>query len=163
MHIAYLGLGSNVGDRCANLRKAIALIEDNAWVDTVEVSPIYETAPVDFLEQCRFLNCVLRVYLALSPPQVLDLCQRIEQKMRRIRIIRFGPRNIDVDLLFYDDQKINEPGLEVPHPRAHARLFVLKPMCDLAPDFEHPVLHKSIAQLLAEFNDAAQTAEEFKC
>lgn len=159
----YLGVGSNLGNRCTNLQKAVDLLKGTPGIAEFELSKIYETSPVGFLEQGHFLNGVIRLRTNLLPREVLHLCQAVEQQMRRVKTVRFGPRNIDIDLLFYDSHVVSEPNLTVPHPRAHIRLFVLKPMCDLAPDFEHPILHKTMAQLLAEFDDVTQAVKEFKC
>lgn len=163
MPAIYLGLGSNLGNRCGNLQKALDLLGGGSGLRDFELSKIYETSPVGFLEQEPFLNCVVKANTSLLPREVLAMCQSIEQQMRRVKTVRFGPRNIDIDLLFYNARVIKDPGVTVPHPRAHLRLFVLKPMCDLAPDFEHPLLQKSMAQLLAEFDNADQLAEEFRC
>lgn len=163
MPVIYLGAGSNLGNRHKNLQKALSLLKDSPGISDFELSKLYETSPVGFLEQDDFLNGVARAHTNLLPRQVLNLCQDVERQLRRERKVRFGPRNIDVDLLFYDNRVINEDDLVVPHPRAHFRLFVLKPMCDLAPDFVHPVLQKSMTQLLTEFSDTKQSVREYKC
>lgn len=163
MPVIYLGAGSNLGNRHKNLQKALSLLKDSPGLADFELSGLYETAPVGFLEQDDFLNGVARAYTNLLPREVLNLCQEVERQLRRERKVRFGPRNIDVDLLFYDNRVIHEGDLIVPHPRAHIRLFVLKPMCDLAPDFVHPVLQKSMAQLLTEFSDTRQSVKEYQC
>lgn len=163
MLIVYLGVGSNLGNRCENLLKALNLLKESSGVSGFELSKLYETSPVDFLEQDKFLNGVVRIYTNLRPREVLNLCQDIERRLQREKTVRFGPRNIDVDLLFYDSRIINENDFIVPHPRAHVRLFVLKPMCDLDPDFMHPLLQKSMRRLVDEFTDATQTIEEYKC
>lgn len=163
MPLIYLGAGSNLGNRHKNLEKALSLLKDSPGLADFELSKLYETSPVGFLEQDKFLNGVARAYTNMLPREVLNLCQDIERQMRREKKVRFGPRNIDVDLLFYDSRIINEDDFIVPHPRAHIRLFVLKPMCDLDPGFIHPVLQKSMRQLLAEFKDDTQIVEEYKC
>lgn len=163
MAVIYLGAGSNLGNRCENLRKALNLLKDSPGTSAFTLSKLYETSPVGFAAQARFLNAVVRVHTSLLPREVLQLCQAIERGLRRIKTVRFGPRNIDLDLLFYDDRIINEDDFVVPHPRAHARLFVLRPMCDLDPDFVHPVLQRSMGRLMAEFNDVTQLVEEYRC
>lgn len=163
MPIVYLGAGSNLGDRLGNLQTALACLRENPALSGLEVSRIYETAPVGYPDQGDFLNCVARVHTDLSPYDVLEICRDIEKRMERVRAIRFGPRNIDVDVLFYDACIINTPNLQIPHPRLHTRKFVLKPMCDLQPDFVHPLLQKSMAQLLAALGDDRQAVEEYVC
>lgn len=163
MALVYLGAGSNLGNRCENLQKALNLLKDSPGISNLTLSKLYETSPVDFREQDKFLNAVARVHTSLLPREVMTLCQDIERGLGRTKTVRFGPRNIDLDLLFYDACIINEADFIVPHPRAHARLFVLRPMCDLEPDFVHPVLQKNMARLVAEFNDASQLIEEYPC
>ena len=163
MPLVYLGMGSNLGNRFQNLQKALSLLKDSPGLADFGLSKLYETSPVGFLEQDKFLNGAVRAYTNLLPREVLNLCQDIERQMQREKTVRFGPRNIDVDLLFYDTRIINEDDFIVPHPRAHARLFVLKPMCDLDPAFVHPMLQKSMGQLLDELPDASQIVEEYAC
>lgn len=163
MPVIYLGTGSNLGNRMVNMQKALALLCDSPRLSGFELSPIYETTPVGYLNQGNFLNGVARAYTDLPPRTVLQMCQDIERQMCRVRTVRFGPRNIDVDLLFYESRVINEADLVVPHPRMYVRKFVLKPMCDLAPDFVHPVLQKSMIELLADLNDDKQIIKEYQC
>lgn len=163
MAVVYIGAGSNLGDRCENLQKALKLLKNSPGISAFTLSKLYETSPVDFAAQDKFLNAVAEVRTSLLPREVLQLCQDIERGLRRIKTMRFGPRNIDLDLLFYDGCIINEDDFVVPHPRAHARLFVLRPMCDLDADFMHPVLQISMGRLVAEFNDVTQLIEEYTC
>lgn len=159
----YLSIGSNLGNREVNLQKAFNLLQGSPGLSNFRVSKIYQTSPVGFLDQGLFLNMVVCAATNLMPGDVLGLCQDIERQMRRVKTVKFGPRNIDLDLLFYDNRVINEDELTVPHPRAHVRKFVLKPMCDLAPDFVHPKLQQSMQTLLAELDDDTQQVEEFEC
>jgi len=127
---AFLGLGSNLGDRERYLRDAIA-----AMPDVVAVSPIYETEPVGGPEdQGRYLNCVVELDTDRTPRQLLDLAHQLEQAARRVRKERWGPRTLDVDVLLVGDLTVDEPDLVVPHPRMWERDFVLRPLRDLAPD-----------------------------
>ncbi len=144
-HLAYLALGSNLGDRPANLLKALALLEPQANV--LRASKIYETPPWGFLDQPAFLNQVAEIETDLSPLELLEHFKQIEQKMGRIKTISNGPRSIDLDLLFFDDQILDLPGLTVPHPRMQGRGFVLVPMADLAPDLVHPSLGQTISEM----------------
>lgn len=130
---AFLGLGSNLGDRSENLRRAVALLDARDGVRVVRTSSIYETEPVG-PPQPDFLNAVAEIDTTLSPRALLEACLGVEAEMGRVRRERWGPRVIDVDLLLFDDQRIDEPDLVVPHPRMHERAFVLVPLAELAPD-----------------------------
>ena len=127
---AFLGLGSNLGDRWAHLRAAVA-----ALPDVVAVSPVYETSPVGGPEdQGPYLNCVVELSTELGPRELLGVAQRLEAAAGRERHERWGPRTLDVDVLLVDDLTVDEPDLVVPHPRMWERRFVLTPLADLAPD-----------------------------
>jgi 2-amino-4-hydroxy-6-hydroxymethyldihydropteridine diphosphokinase len=134
---AYLGLGSNLGDRSENLRRAVALLGARDGVAVVRTSSVYETAPVG-PSQPDFLNAVAEVDTTLSPRDLLEACLGVEEEMGRVRRERWGPRVIDVDLLLYGDERVDEPDLVVPHPRMHERAFVLVPLAELAPDVVLP-------------------------
>lgn len=154
--IAYLGLGSNLGDREANLQNSISALVGNG-VQLSEKSSIYETDPVDYLHQPKFLNQVIALASPLEPFALLQLCLQIETEMGRVRVIPRGARIIDIDLLLFDDQIINEEfegiSLIVPHPRMHLRRFVLQPLAEIAPHLIHPMLEKTIEQLLSSVED----------
>jgi len=126
---AFLGLGSNLGDRRALLRSAV-----DALPDVVAVSPLYETDPVGGPEQGAFLNLVVELDTALGPRELLAVCAEREAAAERVRAERWGPRTLDVDVLWVDGQEVDEPDLVVPHPRMWERRFVLAPLRDLAPD-----------------------------
>ena len=130
---AFLGLGSNLGDREALLRRAVEQLPD-----VVAVSPLYETDPVGGPEQGAFLNLVVELDTERSPRQLLQLCQELEADAQRIRIERWGPRTLDVDVLLVGDLIVDEPDLVVPHPRLWERRFVLAPLADLAPELVPP-------------------------
>jgi 2-amino-4-hydroxy-6-hydroxymethyldihydropteridine diphosphokinase len=156
--IAYLGFGSNLGDRAANLLRAISALVA-ADFELLALSSIYETEPVDYLDQPEFLNMVAAVTGELDPFSLLHFCLETETRMGRQRIIAGGQRTIDIDLLMFDDLIIDEHrdgiNLTLPHPRMHLRRFVLEPMNEIAPELEHPVLKKKISQLLDNLNDPA--------
>jgi 2-amino-4-hydroxy-6-hydroxymethyldihydropteridine diphosphokinase len=136
---AYVGLGANLGDREAMLRSALELLEAEPGIELVAVSKLRDTDPVGIADQPRFLNAAAAVETDLSPRELLDRLLGIERRLGRTREgPRFGPRTIDLDLLLYGDEQIDEPGLEVPHPRLHERLFALEPLADLDPDLVVP-------------------------
>jgi 2-amino-4-hydroxy-6-hydroxymethyldihydropteridine diphosphokinase len=134
MATAYLGLGANLGDRLANLQRAVDLLTGAPGVTVVRSSRVYETEPVGGPRQPDFLNAVLEVRTDLSPQDLLRACLDVEATMGRVRTERWGPRPIDVDVLTFDDRTIDEPGLVVPHPRMHERGFVLVPLAELTAD-----------------------------
>ena len=130
---AFIGLGSNLGDRLAALRQGVAGLEQGE--DVVAVSPLYETEPVGGPEdQGAFLNVVVELATSDSPHQLLARCQALEEAAHRVRTVRFGPRTLDADVLVVGDLVVNEPDLVVPHPRMWERRFVLQPLSDLAPE-----------------------------
>ena len=147
MTTVYLGLGSNVGVREANLRAAIKLLTRHG--DSIrKQSPVYETEPVGYLEQPSFLNCVCLLETDLSPSDLLTAVQGIEWSVGRTPTFLNGPREIDIDILFYSDLILESDTLTVPHPRIAERAFVLEPLADIAPYVVHPVLGLTIAELL---------------
>ncbi|MFQ6016166.1 MAG: 2-amino-4-hydroxy-6-hydroxymethyldihydropteridine diphosphokinase [Anaerolineae bacterium] len=152
----YLGLGSNLGDREANLRQALKKLEPR--VQLRKVSSIYETEPVGFKEQPHFLNIACQGETDLPPENLLRLLKKIEQGMGRQTTIRWGPRTIDLDILFYDDLVLTTPDLTIPHPRLPERAFVLVPLAEIAPELVHPVLGLTVRQLLERVK-AGKTAE----
>jgi 2-amino-4-hydroxy-6-hydroxymethyldihydropteridine diphosphokinase len=151
-HTAYLALGSNIGDRLQNLRNAAAGMPPQAIVQ--RVSKVYETAPWGVLDQPDFLNQVIQVETALSPLELLSHLKGIETNLGREQTIRYGPRRIDLDILFYDDLILEVPGLQIPHPRLHERTFVLVPLADLAPDLHHPLTGETVHEMLARLDAA---------
>ena len=133
---AYLGLGGNLGDRRRYLAAALRALASEPGVRVEAVSSVYETQPVGVLEQPVFLNLVAQVTTTLSTRELLACCLRIEAGLGRVRSERWGPRTIDVDVLWFDDQAVNEPDLELPHPRMTTRAFVLVPLAEIAPALE---------------------------
>jgi 2-amino-4-hydroxy-6-hydroxymethyldihydropteridine diphosphokinase len=155
MQIIYLSLGSNVGDREANLRAAIAVIE-GAGVRVRRVSSLYETEPVDFLEQPWFLNCVVEGETESKPLALLRTLREIEVKMGSKKLIAKGPRLLDMDILLYGEETIDTPELQVPHPRMMNRRFVLRPLAEIAPELRHPSWNGTATDLLARTPDRSE-------
>jgi 2-amino-4-hydroxy-6-hydroxymethyldihydropteridine diphosphokinase len=147
---AYVGLGANLGDRAAALRGALDELAGEPGVEVLAVSAVRETDPVGIVEQPPFLNAAAAVETSLSPRELLDRLLGVEHRLGRTRTgPRFGPREIDLDLLLYGDELVDEPGLTVPHPRLHERLFALEPLAELDPGLVVPG-RGPVADLLAE-------------
>ena len=144
--LAYISLGSNLGDRAANLREAIERLAEAAAVRAV--SSIYEAEPVDVADQPWFLNCAVALEPDKSPAELIKTVLSIEETMGRRRTREKGPRTIDIDILLFGDQVVEEPGLSIPHPAMHRRRFVLEPLTEIAPEVHHPVLHRTARELL---------------
>lgn len=135
---AFLAMGSNLGDRWGHLTIAVAALEAHDGIDVVAVSDLYETDPIGGPEQDPFLNLVLSVDTVVEPLDLLDVCQSLEIAARRERLVHWGPRTLDVDVLLYGDASINTERLVVPHPRMWERRFVVEPLADVAPDLVGP-------------------------
>ena len=152
MATAYLSLGSNLGDRLRLIQEAVAALTVEAGPVTA-LSSLYETEPLGFSSPHRFLNVALALETTLSPETLLAVTQHIERDLGRTHKSvdgRYADRTIDIDLLFVGDAVLDTPALTLPHPRLHLRRFVLEPLCEIAPDLCHPLLRKSVSQLLAE-------------
>jgi 2-amino-4-hydroxy-6-hydroxymethyldihydropteridine diphosphokinase len=149
MHKVFVGIGTNLGDRHKNIEDAFKNLQFYS-LRIIKKSPVYETEPYGLKEQPNFLNCIVEIEVEESPEELLKNFLKIEKEMGRERKIPWGPRIIDLDILFYDDLVIDEENLKIPHPDIKNRFFVLKPLLDIAPDFIHPVLKRTIKELLDE-------------
>jgi 2-amino-4-hydroxy-6-hydroxymethyldihydropteridine diphosphokinase len=154
--LVYLSLGSNVGDREIQLRDALGRLAANGRV--VAVSSFYETEPVEFTDQAWFLNCVVGLETTETPEHLMMALLQIEQQMGRQRIQKKGPRTIDIDILLFDEAIVDSPALTIPHPAMHQRRFVLEPLAEIAPEVRHPVLKKTVRELL----DALPAGQEVR-
>ncbi|APF27868.1 2-amino-4-hydroxy-6-hydroxymethyldihydropteridine diphosphokinase [Clostridium sporogenes] len=146
MHTAYVAFGSNIGEKENYIKRALEKIEERE-IKIIKVSPIYETEPYGVLDQDSFLNGVVKIETNLTPEDLIGELLNIEKQLDRVRERRWGPRTIDLDIIFYDDLIINEKDLVIPHKDMENREFVLKPLCDIDENFIHPVLKKSVREL----------------
>ncbi|MCW6074598.1 2-amino-4-hydroxy-6-hydroxymethyldihydropteridine diphosphokinase [Clostridium sporogenes] len=149
MHTVYVAFGSNIGEKENYIKRALEKIEERE-IKIIKVSPIYETEPYGVLDQDSFLNGVVRIETNLTPEDLIEVLLDIEKQLDRVRERRWGPRTIDLDIIFYDDLIINKNNLIIPHKDMENREFVLKPLCDIDKNFIHPVLKKSVKQLYDE-------------
>ncbi len=156
MAVAYISLGSNLGHRESCIRKAIRLLGKGCGV--LKISSIYETEPVGCNNQPHFLNCAVKIETKLKPQELLAFAQHIENCLGRKRGMKFGPRTIDIDIIFYGDKAVNEENLVIPHPRAHERRFVLEPLKEIEPGLMHPALKKKIAALIENVKEQQKVA-----
>jgi 2-amino-4-hydroxy-6-hydroxymethyldihydropteridine diphosphokinase len=141
----YLSLGSNIGDRAANLQSAIE--ELSRFGKVAAVSSLYETEPVEFTKQPWFLNCAVSLDTEKTPAELLRALLEIERTMGRLRTQQKGPRKIDIDILLFGDSSVNTATLTIPHPAMHERRFVLEPLAEIAPNARHPLLNKTVREL----------------
>lgn len=155
-HTAYIGMGANMGEKEENLKLAIDLINQSKFTRVTRVSEFYETKPVGYVDQDNFMNCAVEVKTLLSPRELVRFLLNIEKELKRERIVRWGPRTIDLDVLLYDDIITSLEEIIIPHPRMHERMFVLKPLSDIAPYVLHPILNRRIFELAGDLSKVQQ-------
>lgn len=165
-HTVFISIGSNLGDRLANCCKGIAALCADETVRLIARSPFYETEPVDYVDQAWFLNAAMQVSTRLSPEALLDRTQAVQRALGRAGGgVRFGPRVLDLDIIFFDRVVIESPRLILPHPRMHKRRFVLQPICDIDGSIVHPVLGRTVESLLNQLVEEGQSIKpcSFDC
>ena len=156
-HTVYISVGSNMGAKIDQCRLGISRVADHDAIELTATSLFYRTAPVDFTDQDWFVNAAFRIETALSPHDLLTVTNAVQAACGQgVKEIRFGPRTLDLDLIFYDQQVVKSADLELPHPRMHKRRFVLQPICDIDPQFRHPLLGCSVRDLLKNLQDDQQ-------
>lgn len=162
-HSAYISVGSNIGDKLVNCQNGIAALTLHHGTSIEEQSAFYKTEPVDFKDQDWFINAVVRISTDIEPVPLLKSLNSIQREAgRETDVIRFGPRILDLDIIFYDELVMNSPELVIPHPRMHERRFVLKPLCDINPGMIHPVFGKSVETMLNALDGKSQQVFKYK-
>ncbi len=146
MSVVYIGIGSNLGDRKENCLRAIELLQKREIIVTKR-SSLYETEPWGVKDQPLFLNMAIEIETGLNPEELLKILKEIEREVGRERYFKWGPRIIDLDILLFDNIILKTDNIEIPHPLMHERIFVLRPLCEIAPDIKHPLLKVSVSDL----------------
>lgn len=163
IHAAYIGFGSNIGDRLAHIQNAVHILSKTDGIILKKISSLYTTDPVGYEAQAQFLNGVTAIQTSLSPLSLLHTLKDIETAVGRKHRIRWGPREIDLDILIYGDVYLQTEELVIPHPEMHLRGFVLVPLAEIAPDLVHPVFQKSIQTLLNRLEDGKSVLKKEDC
>jgi len=163
-HTAYICAGSNIGNKLLNCQNGIDALTKSGDPVLKDRSPFYKTEPVDYRDQDWFINVIVKIETTLDPLQLLNQLNSIEQKTGRTPTpIKFGPRILDLDIIFYDDLATHTSRLIIPHPRMHKRRFVLQPICDIDPTVVHPVFKKDVKHLLDHLGEDGQRVVEYPC
>jgi 2-amino-4-hydroxy-6-hydroxymethyldihydropteridine diphosphokinase len=143
MATAYIGLGSNIGDRIDIIKKSLEIINNTPNIEVKKISSFYETEPMEYKNQDWFVNAVAEINTELTPEELLEKLNEIEIEIERIRTIKWGPRNIDIDILYYEQELVATSELQIPHIRMNSRAFVLIPLAEIAENVKHPILNKT--------------------
>lgn len=163
MHSVYIGFGSNIGDRLAHIQHAIRALSKTGGITLQKISAVYKTDPVGYEAQTEFLNGVAAIHTHLPPLSLLHILKDIEAAVGRQHRIRWGPREIDLDILIYGDMCLRTEKLVIPHPEMHRRRFVLAPLAEVAPDVVHPVFQETIQTLLERLEDDKSVVKTGDC
>lgn len=155
-HLGYIAFGSNVGNRKANILSAMEMMREKG-MDFLKISTMYETEPYGVTSQPKFMNCVALIQTELSPIILMETLLKIEEALGRVREVKWGARTIDLDIIFYDHKIVSFANLVIPHPDMQNRTFVLEPLSEIAPNYVHPLLHKTVVELLEELKEAASS------
>jgi len=162
-HNAIISVGSNIGDKPGNCRRGIERLVNSGQTKLVGQSFFYRTSPVGYLDQDWFVNTAVKIETELEPLDLLEALQIIQQEIGRTKSeIRFGPRVLDLDSIYYDSMVLKTPELEIPHARMHKRRFVLQPICDIDPGIVHPVLKQTVTSLLNRIDDKDQEIQRYR-
>ncbi len=153
-HIAYIAFGSNMGNRKETILHAMEKMKEEG-MEFLRISTFYETKPYGVTDQNDFMNCVAKVKTDLTPMSLLETLLNIEKKLGRVREKKWGPRTVDLDIIFYDKKVVKFADLVIPHPDMQNRLFVLEPLWEIAPRYVHPLLHKSVGEMLKELKEVS--------
>jgi len=156
--VAYIGVGSNVGDAFENCLQGVIAVIGNERATFVALSSLYRTSPVSPVAQADFLNCALKIAWRSTPRELLSFLREVETGLGRDRAVRFGPRTLDLDILFFDDLVLDAPGLTIPHPRLHQRKFALVPCLEIDPNLIHPRFRRPLVEYLNEIGDEQKIA-----
>ena len=163
-HIAYISIGSNIGNKLENCKKGVDALISFDSVTLKDQSAFYKTDPVGYRNQDWFINYVIKIETSLDPFELLNKLKYIQRIAGRVNdTVRFGPRILDLDIILFDDSFINSEHLTIPHPRMHKRRFVLQPVCDIDPEIIHPVFKKNMKYFLDSLDDEEQGIAEYKC
>lgn len=161
MNVAYISLGSNIGNRLEFLQEAVGLLKETQQIDVLEVSSVYETAPVGYVDQAAFLNIVVELKTLFTPHELLSKCNEIEDLLGRKRIVRWGPRTVDLDILLYNEENMKTEDLIIPHPRMAERGFVLVPLLELNPNIIDPRTKQAFSNLVHDQKEGVHLWRKF--
>lgn len=161
MNVAYISLGSNIGNRLEFLQEAVGLLKETQQIDVLKVSSVYETAPVGYVDQAAFLNIVVELKTLFTPHELLSKCNEIEDLLGRKRIVRWGPRTVDLDILLYNEENMKTEDLIIPHPRMAERGFVLVPLMELNPNIIDPRTKQAFSNLVHDQKEGVHLWRKF--